>query len=199
MFLFYIIIFDLVIQTIIIIWKTILYLSIHPMNKLHFTQQSLEEAVNQPSDSRDILIYMHPKDFLFVAMSGHSDEKMGNIQQLVHDHISFNEIPFLNFVHDGEGTARVTGHEGRHRAKVLLSLNIIEMPVLLKHRYDENGQAMLWHNMNSHNNQFYDMWPERLYGERGSSHETNQHSKNYISFPIDDLRLSLINNQSLKP
>lgn len=169
------------------------------MTHLYFTKDSIEQALKQPIHSRDILIYMHPKDFLSVAMSGHSQNKLTKVQHLFKDNIQFNEIPFLNFVHDGEGTARVTGHEGRHRAKVLLSLNIIEMPVLLKHRYDENGQAMLWHNMNSHNNQFYDMWPERLYGERGSSHETNQHSKNYISFPIDDLRLSLINNQSLKP
>lgn len=169
------------------------------MTHLYFTKDSLEQAFSQPIDSRDILIYMNPKDFLSVAMSGHSVDKMNTVKQLAHDNISFNEIPFLNFVHDGEGTARVTGHEGRHRAKVLIDLHCTEMPVLLRHRYDENGQAMLWHTMNSQDNRFYDMWPERLYGERGSSEDTNQHSKNFISFPIDDLRLSLINNQSLKP
>jgi len=72
------------------------------------------------------------------------------------------------------------------------------MPVLLRHRYDENGQAMLWQKMNSKDNQFYDMWPERLYGERGSSEETNKNSKNYINFPIEDLRLTQDNVIKLK-
>lgn len=164
----------------------------------YFNQEALETAYNQPSDSRDILIYMHPEDFLKVAMSGFSDDKMRSVKELANNNISFNEIPFLNFVHDGEGTARVTGHEGRHRARILLELNATEMPVLLRHRYDENGQAMLWHKMNSTDNQFYDMWPERLYGERGSSEETNKNSKNYISFPVEDLRLTQDNVVKLK-
>lgn len=168
------------------------------MTKLHFTKEALEAGINQPGDSRDILIYINPKDFLSVAMSGHSEEKMTTVKELINDNVSFNEIPFLNFVHDGEGTARVTGHEGRHRAKILQSLNITEMPVLLRHRYDENGQAMLWHKMNSLENVFYDMWPERLYGERGSSEDTNKHSKNYIDFPIADLRVDLTNPLKMK-
>lgn len=164
----------------------------------YFLQEVLEKAYQQPTDSRDILIYMHPKDFLHVAMSGFSEEKMQNVKNLCQENTQFNEIPFLNFVHDGEGTARVTGHEGRHRARILLENNITEMPVLLRHRYDENGQAMLWHTMNTPENKFYDMWPERLYGERGDSEATNKNSRNYITFPIDDLRLSLKDNNSLK-
>lgn len=160
------------------------------MTKLYFSKESFDAANNQDADSRQILIYMNPQDFLSVAMSGHCDDKMNNIKELVQNHIEFNEIPFLNFIHDGEGTARVTGHEGRHRAKILIELGITEMPVLLRHSYDENGQAMLWHTMNSDKNQFNDEWPERLYGERGSSSETNKNSKNYIDFPIKDLRLS---------
>lgn len=168
------------------------------MTQLHFSKESIDNAYQQPLDSRDILIYINPKDFLFVAMSGHYDEKMSRIKELIKENTNFNEIPFLNFVHDGEGTARVTGHEGRHRAKALMELGITEMPVLLRHRYDENGQAMLWHKMNSSDNKFYDMWPERLYGERGSSEETNKNSKNYISFPIEDLRRDLNNSIKMK-
>lgn len=167
------------------------------MNQVYFTQEALDKAYAQPGDSRDILIYMHPQDFLTVAMSGFSEEKMHNVKDLFQENIQFNEVPFLNFVHDGEGTARVTGHEGRHRARILIENNIEEMPVLLRHRYDENGQAMLWHTMNSENNTFYDMWPERLYGERGSSEDTNKHSKNYIAFPVEDLRLININTDNI--
>lgn len=159
------------------------------MNQVYFTHEALDKAYHQPHDSRDILVYMNPKDFLHIAMSGFSEEKMQNVQHLFKDNVQFNEIPFLNFVHDGEGTARVTGHEGRHRARILMANNITEMPVLLRHRYDENGQAMLWHTMNTLENKFFDMWPERLYGERGDSEATNKHSKNYISFPIEDLRV----------
>lgn len=164
------------------------------MTALYFSKLAIESAYQQETNSRNILVYIHPKDFLSVAMSGHCNNKLSKVQELIKDDIAFNEIPFLNFVHDGEGTARVTGHEGRHRAKALLELGITEMPVLLRHRYDENGQAMLWHKMNSKDNVFYDMWPERLYGERGDSQETNQHSKNYIAFPIEDLRVNLNNN-----
>lgn len=120
----------------------------------YFNQEALEKSYHQSEDSRDILIYMHPQDFLKVAMSGFSEEKMHSVKSLIQQHVSFNEIPFLNFVHDGEGTARVTGHEGRHRARLLLELNIQEMPVLLRHRYDENGQAMLWNKMTTKENQF---------------------------------------------
>lgn len=120
------------------------------------------------------------------------------VTELANNNISFNEIPFLNFIHDGEGTARVTGHEGRHRAKLLLELNVTEMPVLLRHTYDQNGQVMFWHKMNSKDNKFYDIWPERLYGEIGASEETNKNSKNYIKFPINDLRVDLISDTKLK-
>jgi len=164
---------------------------------MKFSNAALEDVYHQPESSRDILIYIHPKDFLAVAMSGFCDKKMKNVQDLVQDNIYFNDIPFLNFVHDGEGTARVTGHEGRHRARALLELGINEMPVVLRHRYDENGQAMIWDKMNQKDNQFMDKWPQRLYGERGSSEQTNQNSKNYIVFPIADLRATLDNH--IKP
>lgn len=166
--------------------------------KNYFTNEAIEKASNQEKDSRDILIYMNPQDFLSVAMSGHSSEKMDGIKNLISENIQFNEIPFLNFIHDGEGTAQVTGHEGRHRAKILIELGIHEMPVLLRHRYDENGQAMLWHKMSTNENTFFDMWPERIYGERGDSEETNRHRKNYIDFPIHDLRVSSKNTMRMK-
>ena len=168
------------------------------MNKQLFSIKALENAYTQEINSRNILIYINPQDFLRVAMSGHSEEKSNHVKNLVINDVQFNEIPFLNFVHDGEGTARVTGHEGRHRAKILIELGIDEMPVILRHVYDENGQAMVWNKMNTTDNQFYDMWPERLYGERGSSEETNKHSKNYIDFPIKDLRLKLTTSIKLK-
>ena len=164
---------------------------------MNFLKAALEDAHNQPEGSRDILIYINPQDFLSIARSGFCDEKMKTVQALTQDKICFNDIPFLNFVHDGEGTARVTGHEGRHRARALLELGINEMPVLLRHRYDENGQAMIWDKMNHKDNQFYDEWPTRLYGERGSSEETNKNSKNYIDFPIADLRSTL--DHKIKP
>lgn len=41
------------------------------MNK-YFNQESLDNAYNQSIDSRDILIYIHPQEFLNIAMSGFS-------------------------------------------------------------------------------------------------------------------------------
>ena len=164
---------------------------------MNFLKAALENAYNQSNESRDILIYIKPQDFLNIAMSGFCDKKMKSVQELIQDNICFNDIPFLNFVHDGEGTAHVTGHEGRHRARALLELGVSEMPVVLCHRYDENGPAMIWNKMNRKDNQFQDTWPERLYGERGSSEETNKNSRNYINFPVSDLRHKLDNK--IKP
>ncbi|MEX5385644.1 hypothetical protein WCE10_21715, partial [Cronobacter muytjensii] len=90
----------------------------------------------------------------------------------------------------GEGTAMVTGHEGRHRAKFLQSQGVTEMPVLLKHRYDVNGQPMIWEAIKQDPSVFVDEWPRRLYGERGGSPETDLHKNNFIAFPVPDLRLT---------
>ena len=66
------------------------------MNKQLFSIKALENAYTQEINSRNILIYINPQDFLRVAMSGHSEEKSNHVKNLVINDVQFNEIPFLN-------------------------------------------------------------------------------------------------------
>jgi hypothetical protein len=156
----------------------------------YFAADSLQFAQDQAVDSRAKLVYMSPADFLSVAMNGHNIEKEAAVDAIFKRDKEFKEIPFLNFVHDGEGTAMVTGHEGRHRAKFLESQGVVEMPVMLRHRYDLNGQGMAWKEIEANPNSFVDEWPSKLYGERGGSPSTDLHKNNFIAFPVPDLRLA---------
>ena len=169
----------------------------------YFAEESLQFAQEQANDSRAKLIYMSPSDFLSVAMNGHNIEKEALVESVFEKNGEFRDVPFLNFVHDGEGTAMVTGHEGRHRAKFLESRGVQEMPVLLQHRYDINGQPMVWRTIESDPGSFVDEWPRKLYGERGGSPDTDLHKHNFITFPVPDLRLNNIleteNGVSISP
>lgn len=155
----------------------------------YFRPEAIAKGKNQVLDSRTILIYLSPADFLSVAMSGHADHKAGTVQSLIEGGTLFDDLPLLNFVHDGEGTARVTGHEGRHRARALQALGVTRMPVLLSHRYDPNGQPMMWRSIARNPNIFQDEWPHKLYGEFGNCEETRRNRDNFIAFPVPDLRL----------
>ena len=152
----------------------------------YFLDEVLRQAGEQLAGSRDKLVYMTPGQFLSVAMSGFNPAKEKSVADALASGCQFDEIPFLNFVHDGEGTARVIGHEGRHRAMAFAKEGIEEFPVLLRHRYDENGQAMVWDRIENDPLFFKDPWPERLYGERGFCGETKLHASNFIPFPVPD-------------
>jgi hypothetical protein len=151
----------------------------------YFDQETLARAKNQTKQSRDILIHMDPEVFLKMAMSGYDETKMARVQGLFDSGTKFSDIPFLGFVHDGEGSAVVTGHEGRHRARALIKAGVKSMPVLLGHRYDENGQSMRWGSVNDDGpDRFRDEWPRDLYGQRGDDSESDENRYNRIDFPV---------------
>lgn len=156
----------------------------------YFDHDSLRFAKYQSADSRAHLIYISPSEFLSVAMSGHSPEKLSAVREILDSGTLFNELPFLNFIHDGEGTAVVTAHEGRHRAKIMAEQGVTKIPVLLCHTYDPNGQPMVWKEISAGGGRFQDEWPRKLYGQRGGSPEADQHRYNSIDFPIPDLRIA---------
>lgn len=156
----------------------------------YFDANELSKAKNQAPDSRNKLIYVSPAAFLSVAMSGHNPDKEASVKAILGSGSVFNEVPFLNFVHDGEGTAVCTGHEGRHRAMILQENGVQQMPVLLQHRYDENGLAIVWDKIANDPESFQDEWPKKLYGERGTCPETSLNRHNFIPFPVPDPRLT---------
>lgn len=150
-----------------------------------FEPKALEAARAQNDKSRDKLIYMHPQDFLDVATSGSDKKKAETVRGLIESRTKFNDVPFLGFTHDGEGTAQVTSHEGRHRARELLAAGVTEMPVLLQHRYDENGQAMRWGELSK---DFKDSYPKKLYAQVGGDTASSHNKGKSIDFPVPDPR-----------
>lgn len=164
-----------------------------PDGAAYFSAEALALTLthSQPVESRERLVWIDPVWFLSVAMSGFDDGKAQAIQCVVDSGALFNTLPFLNFVHDGEGTARVVGHEGRHRARALIAKGIAQMPFMLRHVYDPNGQPMTWGAIENDPSRFRDEWPTRLFGEIGSDDATSRHRFNAIPFPVADLRLSL--------
>lgn len=139
-------------------------------------------AAEAGGNSRAIMIQMSPDDFLKVAKIGHDPDKERKVRGLVDSGTKLSEVPYLGFVHDGDGTAQVTSHEGRHRAMVLRSKGVKSMPVMFRHNYDGNGQSMRWSNMGRPGDKdfFRDDWPQRLYAE--------DRSGVYIPFPVPDMR-----------
>lgn len=149
----------------------------------YFSDEAWDAARGMCSgNSRAILIHMTPDDFLKVANQGHDETKMLNVEDVLIRGGKFHDIPFLLFVHDGDGTAQVVGHEGRHRMKALKSLGVTAAPVVLKHIYDGNGQTMRWSAMGHEDDRdfFRDDWPVRLYAENARGV--------YIRFPVSDMR-----------
>jgi hypothetical protein len=107
----------------------------------------MQDAQNQRS--RATLAYMSPDDFLLMAEKGHNDSKAENVASLLQQGEKFSSLPFLSFVHDGKGTARVTGHEGRHRALALKKLGVHQIPVILLSGEDGEGKAIRWGNQDN--------------------------------------------------
>ena len=159
----------------------------------HFDEKALHDARNPPPYNPNVrrpglnpeyhkVIHMHPKDFLSVARNGHDEKKQKVVDDLVASKTKFNEIPELYFTHDGAGDARVTGHEGRHRAKALLAAGVTKMPVVFRSTGNGVSPPVNW---KSH---FEGDFPHTLHGERGHDEETNGHAENHISFPTKDPR-----------
>jgi hypothetical protein len=159
-----------------------------------FDQSALHAAKNPPpydpsarrpglNPDYATVIHMHPKDFLSVARNGDNPDKKKTVDSLMASNTKFSEIPELHFKHDGEGHARVSGHEGRHRARALLAANVSSMPVILKQSY--NGGDVAPVKWKSH---FDGEFPHTLHGERGPDKETSLHSENSIPFPKSDPR-----------
>lgn len=128
------------------------------------------------------LIHMHPKDFLSVARNGHDPKKQKVVDDLISSKTKFNDIPEIHFKHNGEGEARVSGHEGRHRARALLAAGVTKMPVRLKQTYNGDIPPVNWRN------HFEGVFPHTLREEDGPDDETNHNRNNKIDFPTADPR-----------
>lgn len=93
--------------------------------------------------SRSTVISMSPADFLFLAerLVVPNREKLAGVQRVLAQGIRFNSLPFLSLGDVREdGSVKVRGHEGRHRAYALKDLDVREIPVILRtdmHRWGD--------------------------------------------------------------
>lgn len=111
----------------------------------YFEEDAIHKAKNQNSMSREKMFYMKVDDFLALARGGFDPAKERTVELLLRDKVPLSSIPYLNVENDLEKTEevkpehsadnwRVTGHEGRHRARALAQLGFKVIPVVIKHR-----------------------------------------------------------------
>lgn len=128
--------------------------------------------------SRNTLITITPDEFLNLApdlMRKPEPERL----KFIEDAIAKGEkldAPFL-YMTDKDGVAKVTGHEGRHRAEVLKKMGINEMPVVLK------SDRIRWGQQNSPFDKLNDKWPTILEPQDPVWSNTKQTGK-AIPFPV---------------
>lgn len=131
--------------------------------KAYFDPEVLRKGQHVEYKSRSQVIKMDIKDFLKMAkpLSTPQKEKMDRIQHLLKHKIDFESIPFLYFEVEGD-KARVTGHEGRHRAIALMELGQTTIPVELR-------GPIRWSEQNDPNRfDYLETWPKTLISEDGS-------------------------------
>ena len=107
--------------------------------------------------SRNTLITLTPDEFLNLSpdlMQKPDPKRLGFIEDAIAKGKKL-DAPFL-YMTDKDGVAKVTGHEGRHRALALKKMGINEMPVILK------SDRIRWGQQNSRFDKLNDKWPTTL-------------------------------------
>lgn len=92
-----------------------------------FEEKLLADTTPLPN-SREKIIYMKIDDFLKMAAPLEKPTKK-TASEILQSGGKFNSIPFLEYKNDANGVAKVSGHEGRHRALALKDAGYTEMPV----------------------------------------------------------------------
>jgi len=131
--------------------------------------------------SRETATVISPDEFLNLAEDLPESQAREESEEFIREQIAKGEpleTPFLTFELDNKGIAKVTGHEGRHRARVLKEMGIAEMPVRLR---SQGKNEIRWSEQDSATNRDrLDVpWPTTLEPQEGSSGSA-------VPFPIAD-------------
>lgn len=118
--------------------------------------------------SREKLISMRIEDFLALAEHGYDPDKEETVERVIREGHTFDDVPGLLVAHDGD-VAKVTGHEGRHRARALRYMGYTHIPVKLIINVGESGYSIRWSEQYDPKRFDYTpIWPEVLEAEYGS-------------------------------
>jgi hypothetical protein len=112
-----------------------------------FKKEAVDQAAKQNDKSREILVDMPIDDFLAAAKQEKSPEKLAAVKDLLSKGIPFETVPSLQFANNGDGTAKVVGHDGRHRAMALKERGETTIPVRLTSNAGK-GDAIRWGQQN---------------------------------------------------
>jgi len=135
-----------------------------------FDPAEIEKASEQGYKSKNKLVNMDIADFLKLAKFGFNKEKEILAQKREQEGLKFTSIPYLYMSKDGNNL-RVTGHEGRHRARALQAAGYTTMPV-------EWRTEIRWSEQTDPEKFDYsESWPERIVAEEGALRE-------YASIPM---------------
>lgn len=99
-----------------------------------FSQEPIKQAIKEAKNykSRETLVFMKPKQFLEVASQRFTPdkEKLDNIRHVIELGDTLSDVPYLKTDQIDGFDFKVVGHEGRHRAMFLNTVNInYMMPV----------------------------------------------------------------------
>ena len=144
--------------------------------------------------SRETATTMSPDEFLNLVDDLPESQVEIDSEKFIREQISKGEslqTPYLLFDLDNNGVATVTGHEGRHRARVLKEMGITEMPVRLR---STGKNEIRWSEQDSatKRDRLDVPWPTTLNPQKASSGTA-------VAFPIaDPLAATTENNFALE-
>lgn len=128
-----------------------------------FTSEALSDARrNTGFKSRYILVSMSPDRFLELAKPGMDMDKFDDVTGILDSGEKFNSVPFLTLGWVENGSVKVTGHEGRHRARAIRARGGRSIPVLIR------SSDIRWTEQIPGKFDYIDEWPQWIVSETGS-------------------------------
>ena len=135
-----------------------------------WSEKAIKDAANQNFKSREILIEMTPQDFLQMADDFKPDPgKAKRIAEARAAGKPMESVPNLSFENQGGGRAKVTGHEGRHRALQAIEEGHDVIPVVLQSQEGGAGRAIRWGSQDAGSYDYVDDFPTVLEAEGGQA------------------------------
>jgi len=126
--------------------------------------EGVEGAAVTQYKGKNKLVEMPIDTFLKLAerdTPGDRQDKVARVKKIIDENGKFSAVPYLYIETDSKGNAKVTGHEGRHRARALKALGYNTIPVELR-------SSIRWSEQQDPENFDYQKnWPTNLVGQEG--------------------------------
>jgi len=138
-----------------------------------FSDEALKGANKEAESfkSSSVLVDMPINQFLTMAerLESPDPSKIEKTRELVKEGTPFSDVPYLNIADQGDGSAKVVGHEGRHRALALQEQGEDTIPVRLRSVYQGGKGKKIYFDQQSDDSHrdYVKNWPTQLKGESG--------------------------------